>query len=579
MFRLMQRLLFLLPQLVKRMRIAASFKAAEALFMGAPYGVMLLTLHKLLENTLTVNDVWIATGAMTVCFVLQGACCYYFNKMAYPIGTELCEQIRIMVGEHLRKLPMHFFSGRSTGDVTALVSDELVQLTLIPRMAFPQFITAFVLPVALAPFLFTVDWRLALITLIPVPLALPMLKLCRKALSRGMRRRNNTLVAVSSMVIEYVQGMEIVKGFRIAGKRFKAFADLLEQFKRENLSLLFRSLPFMLGFQAMLDTGFVIVLFFGAYLFIGGQATLFAYLTFLVLGLRIYEPIKALGTVYEITQSAEVTIERLEEFLAIKPHVAGTLTPEQQMEDILFKNVSFGYSDKLILDDVSFIIPANKVTVIVGPSGAGKTTILRLMARFWDVTSGSVCIGKHTVQELSEKALFDRLSMVFQDVYLFQGTIRDNIAFSRPDASIEDVVAAAQAAQCHNFIMNLPGGYDTVVGEGGATLSGGEKQRISIARAILKDAPVILLDEATASVDPDNETQIQYAINNLVSTKTVVMVAHRLATVTEADQIIVLNGKGGIAATGTHSKLLQECNIYKRLWSSRQQTLGWKVGL
>ncbi len=579
MLRLMQRLLALLPRLVKRMRIAAMLKAAEALFMGAPYGVMLLTLHKLLENTLTASDVWIATGTMAACFVLQGFCCYHFNRVAYPVGTELCEQIRIMVGAHLRKLPMCFFSGRSAGDVTALVSDDLMHLTLLPRMAFPQFITAFVLPAVLAPFLFVVDWRLALITLLPIPLALPMLKQCRKALSKGMRERNKTMVAVSSMAIEYVQGMEIVKGFRIVGKRFSAFADLLEQFKNENLSLLFRSLPFMIGFQAMLDAGFVILLMFGAYLFIGGEATLFAYLTFLVLGLRIYEPIKALGTVYEITQSAEVTIERLEAFLDEKPHIAGTSSPEKKMEDITFKNVFFGYGDKSILNDVSFTIPANKVTVIVGPSGAGKTTILRLIARFWDVDSGSVCMGKHSVQELSEEALFDRLTMVFQDVYLFQGTIRDNIAFSTPDASVEDVIAAAQAAQCHDFIVNLPEGYNTVVGEGGATLSGGEKQRISIARAILKDAPVILLDEATASVDPDNETQIQNAINNLVSTKTVVMVAHRLATVTEADQIIVLDGKGGVAATGTHSTLLEECSLYQRLWNSRQKTLGWKVGL
>lgn len=577
MLRLMQRLMALVPDLVKRMQLAAFFKAAEALFMGAPYGIMLLTLHKLMQNTLSMSDVWMATAMMALCFILQGVCCFCFSRLAYPIGTELCEKIRIMVGGHLRKLPMRYFSNTSAGDTTALISDGLVHLTLLPRIAFPQFITAFVLPAVLAPFLFVIDWRLTLVTLLPVLLCLPILKRCRKALSDGMRQRTETMISVSSMTIEYVQGMEVVKGFRLVGKRFSAFADMLERYKQANLRLLFRSLPLMLGFQAVLDAGFVILLLTGAYLFIGGEASLFAFLTFLVIGLRIYEPIKALNTVYEITQSAEVTIERLEKLLAESPHTSGEANPALGQEDITFRDVSFAYSENTVLDNVSLTIPANKMTVIVGPSGSGKTTILRLLARFWDADSGEICIGKTSVKELSEEALFDRLTMVFQDVYLFQGTIRENIVFSSPDASLEDVISAATEAQCHEFIESLPDKYETIVGEGGATLSGGEKQRISIARAIIKDAPVILLDEATASVDPDNETQIQEAITSLVSTKTVVMVAHRLATVTEADQIIVLDGKGGIAATGTHSRLLDECELYQRLWNSRQKMLGWKV--
>ena len=240
--------------------------------------------------------------------------------------------------------------------------------------------------------------------------------------------------------------------------------------------------------------------------------------------------------------------------------------------------MSFAYDDNAVLRNISLEIPAQKVTAIVGPSGSGKTTMLRLIARFWDVDGGEICLGGVPVRELSSEALFGALSMVFQDVYLFQGTVRENIAFGSPDASDADVERAARAAHCHDFIDRLPQGYDTPVGEGGATLSGGERQRIAIARALLKDAPVVLLDEATASVDPENECQIQEAIDALVGSKTVVLVAHRLTTITQAEQIAVLDGLGNIAAIGSHEELLKSCFLYQRLWKHRKSSLSWKVG-
>lgn len=577
MIRLMTRLLVLVPSIRKKMYASAALKAVETLFMGIPYGILLLTLHDLLKGSLTMGRVGLYTMGMAASFAAQGLFCWLFTRIAYPAGTELCEAIRIKVGSHLRTLPMRYFSRKSAGDTTALVSDDLVLLTLLPRMAFPQFISALVLPLVLSPFLFSVDWRLALASLAPVPLALPMLKKCQKELSKGMRKRSASLVAISSAVIEYVQGMEVVKGFRQTGERFRSFAAVLKRFKRDNLALVFNSLPFMLGFQALLDMGFIILMVMGAYLFLGGQADLFAYLTFLVLGLRMYEPIKALGTVFEITQSAEVTVERIEALLRESPLPEGTASAPEGAADITFKDVSFSYGDKPVLKNVSFTIPAHSVTAFVGPSGSGKTTILRLIARLWDADSGEVLFGSTPVRQLTTDALFSKISMVFQDTYLFKGTILENIAFGSTDATPDDIRKAAEAARCHDFITALPAGYDTPVGEGGATLSGGEKQRISIARAILKDAPVILLDEATASIDPDNESQIQNAVNALVRTKTVVLVAHRLATVTSADQIVVMDGQGGIEATGRHEDLLERSVLYQRLWTSRQQSLSWKV--
>ncbi len=575
----MYRLSALVPSLASAMKAAAFYKVVETFFMGAPYGVLIFFLDDLLARTLTMEKAWIYTGAIAVSYLLQGLFCRLFTTLAYPVGTELCEQVRIKVGDHLRTLPMSYLSRRNAGDTTALISDDLVMLTLIPRMAFPQFVSAMAMPLVMAPFLFYIDWRLALCALLPVPFALPMLRKCQQALSYGMRRRSLALVEVSSAVIQYVQGMEVVKGFKLAGERFRAFAELLSRFKRINLSLVFRSMPFMLGFQALLDCGFVVLLLYGAYLFLGGQTSLFAFLAFLVLGLRLYEPIKALGSVYEVSQAAEVTVDRLEALMNEKPLPEGAVAKRPASSAIAFENVSFRYGSDSpdVLKQVSFTIPEKTVTAIVGPSGAGKSTILRLIARFWDPQAGTVSIGGVPVSQFTSDALHAQISMVFQDVYLFQGTIFENIAFGAPMAARVSVVNAARTACCHDFISALPEGYETRIGEGGATLSGGEKQRVSIARAILKDAPIVLLDEATASVDPENESQIQQAINGLVKTRTVVLIAHRLSTVTSADQIIVLDGRGGIDAVGTHRELLERSPLYARLWNSRQEALGWRM--
>ncbi|WP_181040319.1 ABC transporter ATP-binding protein [Desulfobulbus oralis] len=578
MIKLMRRLVWLFPEMRRPLSVAAAFKAVETLFMGMPYGIMILVLNDLLVGKLTTKRVIVYTLGTAFGYLGQGLFCWLFTKKAYPLGTQLCKRVRLRIGEHLRNLPMCAFSHKTAGNLAALVSEELTMLTLLPRMAFPQFISSLIFPIVLAPFLLSIDWRLALTALIPVPLAFPVLQQCRRELSKGVRQRNEAMTKVSSLVVQYVQGMEVVKGFRLAVTQFHSFAAALERSRKDNLSLVFRSTPLLMTFQFILDIGIVLLMILGAVLLLNGSISIFVWLTFLILALRMYEPIKALGPVYEITQSAEATLDRIEAILSEKPQVHGCRTLAPGPVDINFKNVSFAYDDNAVLRNISLEIPAQKVTAIVGPSGSGKTTMLRLIARFWDVDGGEICLGGVPVRELSSEALFGALSMVFQDVYLFQGTVRENIAFGSPDASDADVERAARAAHCHDFIDRLPQGYDTPVGEGGATLSGGERQRIAIARALLKDAPVVLLDEATASVDPENECQIQEAIDALVGSKTVVLVAHRLTTITQAEQIAVLDGLGNIAAIGSHEELLKSCFLYQRLWKHRKSSLSWKVG-
>ena len=449
-----------------------------------------------------------------------------------------------------------------------------MMVTIIPTGVFPQLINGVTLPIVFSSFLFFIDWRLTLVTLAVIPVSSPLFLIGQKKLRTGVEKRSNSLIDISSKIIEYVQGMEVVRAFKQTGKRFARFDETLKKFKRDNLAL--KAAPPLLSFKAILDLGFTFILLAGAYLFLGGEITLFTFLIFLILGLRAYEPIKALTFGFEIVRITEVTIDRIRQLLDTSPLPQPVDGPVPETFDTEFRNVTFRYDESPVLQNVSFTIPGKTITALVGPSGAGKTTITSLIARFWDVDAGEIRIGGHNIRKMKTDVLLSLISMVFQDVYLFNDTIYTNIAYGSKNTTKDQIIKAARTAQCHDFISNLPHGYDTMVGEGGSTLSGGEKQRISIASAILKDAPIILLDEATASVDPENEHLIQDAINTLVKSKTLI-IAHRLSTITSADQIIVLNSEGKIEEVGKHKDLLKAGGLYSRFWKSKQQARGWKV--
>ena len=575
----MQEIIKLVPEIKGKLYLSSLFKVIESFFEGAPYGFLILTLNDLLAGSLTTGKVVFYTSGMASCFLVQGIFTSLFNRVAYPIGTKITERIRIIVGEHLRKLSMGYFSEKRTGDLNALIADELMMVTIIPTGVFPQLINGVTLPIVFSSFLFFIDWRLAFVTLAVIPVSIPLFLIGQKKLRTGVKKRSNSLIDISSKIIEYVQGMEVVRAFKQTGQRFSSFDDTLKKFKRDNLVMALEAAPPLLSFKAILDFGFTFILLAGAYFFLGGEITLFTFLIFLILGLRAYEPIKALTFGFEIVRITEVTIDRIRQLLDTPLLPQPVASPVQETFDIEFKDVTFGYDESPVLQNVSFTIPEKTITALVGPSGAGKTTITSLIARFWDVDSGEVKIGGHNIRDMKTDVLLSLISMVFQDVYLFNDTIYTNIAYGSKNTTKDQIIEAARTAQCHDFISNLPHGYDTMVGEGGATLSGGEKQRVSIARAILKDAPIILLDEATASVDPENEYLIQSAINALVESKTLIIIAHRLSTIKSADQIVVLNDQGRIEETGKHEELLENKGIYARLWQSRVQAKKWRIGI
>ena len=370
--------------------------------------------------------------------------------------------------------------------------------------------------------------------------------------------------------------MSVIKSFNLSGRGDRKLQDAVEANRKANLEVEQVMTPYTAAQEAVLQLASVAMMLAAILLWRSGSMTLANALMVLVMSFMVFNQIKAFGMGVSMLRLAAASIDRTVETEQMPQMDTNGKVIAPQSHDITFDHVNFSYENKQILHDVSVTLPDKTTTAVVGPSGSGKTTLCNLIARFWAVDSGSVKIGGHDVRDFTLESLMDQISMVFQDVYLFADTIENNIKFGCPDATHEQVVAAARKACCDDFIEALPNGYDTVIGEGGASLSGGEKQRISIARAMLKDAPIVILDEATANVDPENEDRLQKAIEALTRDKTIIMIAHRLKTVRHADQILVVD-HGRIVQQGKHEELIRQPGIYADFVGSRQQAEGWKL--
>jgi ATP-binding cassette subfamily B protein IrtB len=376
-------------------------------------------------------------------------------------------------------------------------------------------------------------------------------------------------------MLEYLQGMRLIKAFNLTGTKFERLEKTFRTFRSLSIKLEAGGGPTVLLSGFVLHAGLTLIILFGLTFLFAGTVTLPVYIMFLILGTRVYEPLMQVLIFLGEFNYYQLGVERLEN-LRNTPVLAGT-APEIKPKrfDVEFENVRFRYHETDVLKNVSLTIPERSLVAFVGPSGSGKTTLTRLIARFWDVTEGAIRLDGRDIRMYNPDDVLAAVSVVFQDVYLFKDTVINNIRVGKKDASMEEIIAAAKKARCHEFIEKLPEDYDTMVGEGGSTLSGGEKQRISIARAILKDAPIVLLDEATASLDPENELYIQEAIGDLVQHKTVVVIAHRLNTVVHADNIVVLDN-GSIVEQGTHDELMRAEGLYRRMWDEQQKVRRWK---
>lgn len=489
------------------------------------------------------------------------------------------ETTRVRVAEQIRKLPMSFFNQKNLSELTTNIMGDCATSEHVLSHIIPQ-LTANAISITLICLMLAVfDWRLALTVFGTVPAAFLIILITRKIQRIYGEKHVEAKLRASDQVQEYLEGIKVIKACGLQGEKFKALQEALKTMRVMSIKMEFIYGIFITGAQVIMQSGIGLTVFAGTYLLTGGQIELIPLLMFLLIIVRIYGPILTELTLLPELLYMRISSQRMR-MLMTADRMEGDEIPIKAF-DIAFEHISFSYdaakkSDNTVLHDVHITLPAKSITALVGPSGSGKSTIAKLIARFWDPDAGVIRIGGVDIKTVEPEHLMSYMSFVFQDVILFNDTIYNNIKIGRMEASAEEVMAAARAASCDEFVDLMPNGYQTVLGENGGTLSGGQRQRISIARAILKDAPIVLLDEATASLDPENEVLIQQALSQLIADKTVIVIAHRLRTIAGADKIIVI-ADGRIVEEGTHGQLLNNHGLYAHLYRLQQESLGWSV--
>ena len=491
-------------------------------------------------------------------------------------GYDTCARKRVEIAEHMRYLPMGYFNENSLGQITSVTTNVMENLENVATRVVMLVCEGLLTTSLIIVMLFFFDWRIAVVLLAGFALFLLANRFLQTAAGSLAGRKLSADEKLVEKVLEYLQGMAEVKAYHLTGLKSRELNDAIAANAKINTDMEMTLIPRMTAqnFIAKL-TGVCMVAFSCAFYCADTMDALTA-VVMVISAFIVYASLETAGNYSALLRVVDVSVERAQAILDTQQMDITGEDIKPAARDIRADAVEFSYEKRKVIDGISLQIPEKTTTAIVGPSGGGKTTLVNLLARFWDVDSGKVTLGGRDVRDYDMDSLMENFSFVFQNVYLFHDTIANNIRFGQPEASMDAVIAAAKKACCHDFIMSLPDGYDTVIGEGGASLSGGEKQRISIARAMMKDAPVIFLDEATANVDPENENELMRAIQALTAEKTVIMIAHRLKTVEHADQILVID-HGRIVQQGTHESLLAQKGLYKTFIGERREAASWKV--
>lgn len=491
-------------------------------------------------------------------------------------GYFMVAEKRISIGNKLKTVPMGYFNENNLGEITGITTTILDEVENTAPMVLVNMMSGFIDSIVFLLMILVYRWQIGIFITVGIILYLWVTSVMERKSRNLAPLRQEAQEKLVDALLEQLQGMLIIKAFNLTGKGDKKLKTAMQNSRNANLNLEKLFTPYTIMQEMVLRMCSVGIMLFALYSYFKGEMNLLTTLMSIIISFSVFSGLESAGSAMSILRIVSSSIEdanRTDDLVQMDSN-GKELSPSNH--DIIFNNVSFSYEKKKILDGISVTLPDKSFTAIIGPSGSGKTTMCNLIARFWDVDNGSILIGGHDVKEYTLESLMSQISIVFQKVYLFQDTIENNIRFGKPEALREDVIAAAKSACCHEFIMSLPLGYETVAGEGGMNLSGGEKQRISIARAILKDAPIIILDEATANVDPENEDRLQNAIEALTKDKTVIMIAHRLKTVRHADRILVIN-KMKIEQQGTHDELIHKEGIYRRFIAEREDATAWKM--
>ena len=521
----------------------------------------------LYEGSLQAPLLWWGMAGVYLCFALRGAFSIVSHNKMMTAAYEITAGVRLKLGDHLRRLPMGFFAGRDLGSLSNHVLQDAGLLDFLFSHIVIRFVSSLVLPVFLAVLLIYLQPALAAVAMVPLLFAVPVLLYSRRIVRKQGHERLSFIDKTDAAVLEYIQGIRVMKSYGILGSQNKKLFEFINELSRKSLNFEAAVMTPGMAFTAAVEFGFAALLLVSAFFYNSGPLQGMTVVLFLVVAYYFYAQMFDIMQYSLLSQYMINAGQRIETILDSPPILcpANPQTPDSY--DIRFSDVSFAYSTHDVLSHIDLSIREKTMTALVGPSGSGKTTLANLMALFWNDYRGEIHIGGVELRAMDPEKLLEKFAFVFQDVYLFSDTIINNIWVGNTEATREQVLEAAKKAHCHDFISRLPDGYDTMVGEGGCTLSGGEKQRISIARAMLKDAPIIVLDEATTALDPANEALIQNAVDTLVQSKTLVVIAHRLNTVIGADQIVVLD-KGKVVECGTHAELLEHKGRYRAMWDS-----------
>lgn len=549
---------------------------AEALASAMKIPAIMYVLIGLISKETMGKYIIGSIAIMGIAITVDIICKRFSTVLQTEGGYNASAFTRIKIAEHLRYLPMGYFNSNSIGEISSVTTNTMEMLGDIAARVVMLTTQGILETTMIVLMILIFDWRIGLISAAGVVIFFVVNSIMQKAGKSDSEKKVQCDTELISQIMEYVQGISEVKSYNLLGKQAKRLNDANEACAKINtkMELLFVPYHFLQGVVTKI-TGAIIVIGSAAFYINGTMSAVYA-IGMTISAFMLYSSLECAGNYSSLLHVVSVCVDKANAILELDTMDIDGKEIKPQNCNIKLDHISFSYDKRKIIDDVSLSIPEKTTTAIVGPSGGGKSTLCNLIARFWDVDEGKVTLGGVNVKDYSMNSLMNNFSFVFQTVYLFADTIENNIKFGRQDATHEEVVAAAKKACCHEFISQLPNGYDTVIGEGGSSLSGGQKQRISIARAIMKDAPVVILDEATANVDPENEKDLMDAIEALTKEKTIIMIAHRLKTVRHADQIVVVD-KGRIVQKGTHEQLMTQDGIYKRFVDAREQAVSWKL--
>ena len=549
----------------------------------AVYNILIeLAEHALDPSLIDKAYIWLWSYIALGAFFAFGVLTFASLMLSHIAAFNILYEIRMQLAQKMVRLPLGFFSRRASGELKKIMSDDVERIELFIAHHIPDIVTALLFPLILVSYMFAVDWRLAIVVLAVLAMAFYVMGriYTGKKIREVSKRYVETLGRMNASIVEYIRGIQVVKTFTESTNAYRKLNDDIKEYRKFANEVNVQYQPTYVGFLTILSSALLFIIPVAVWLLVGSAsyATFVpVLLMFLFFGVAVFFPVLKLLWIGSFLNQNNMGVQKIDDILYMDEIEEPDIPRHPKDASVEFRNVSFAYDTTPILKAISFISHPGTITALVGPSGAGKSTVAMLTARFWDVQSGEILIGGVPVKEISTSVLMDNVAFVFQDNMLFFDTIEENIRMGNKTAIFEEVARAACAAQCHEFIDSLPNGYQTLVGEGGIYLSGGEAQRIALARAILKDSPIILLDEATAFADPENEGKILEAFSHLIKGKTVLVIAHRLSTITNADRILYID-KGVIAEEGTHEELLVIQGQYAHMWKTYNRAKRWTIG-